>query len=294
MRGHREVAQGIHAHHPQGVELLLHLHGGDLGGDGAARAARYQDGAHERRHLSHHGNPSQIRYIDGGAKLLELVGRLKGHGEAHQEGDEAHDAQGPRADVDALLDDGGAPQGGLADEGGADGEGGVGGHLQEVPEGGTHAEGGAAQGLEHRGGVGGGAFCSVPTRNADRARSAAGLADPRVRVPPPCRAWRHAATRVATMAPSRAATPDRSRASVPPRWRFAFWIERLRALTSPRPRLPPSRRTSPWAPESREMRGASAITGDDGPSRANRQVFAGDKFSRAPGFAGARSREARE
>jgi hypothetical protein len=76
----------IEAKGADGVDLLVHHHGADLGGKGAARAAGDDDGRQQRAELAQEGDAEQIDGIDLGAELAELVGALESHHHADQEG----------------------------------------------------------------------------------------------------------------------------------------------------------------------------------------------------------------
>ena len=78
------------------VDLLRHLHGAELGGEGRAGAAGHDDAGHHRAHLAHHGDADQIGDVDRGAELLELHGADEGEDHADQEADQRDDAAAPR------------------------------------------------------------------------------------------------------------------------------------------------------------------------------------------------------
>ena len=64
------------------VDLLGHLHGAELGGEGGAGAAGHDDGGHQRAHLARHGDADQVGDVDLGAELLELHGADEGEDDA--------------------------------------------------------------------------------------------------------------------------------------------------------------------------------------------------------------------
>ncbi len=82
---------------PQGIDLLVPLHGGDVRRVGAARAPRHDDRRHDRRHFAHHGNADEIGDIYPGAELAELDRADERQNGAHQAIDDGHDDQGTRS-----------------------------------------------------------------------------------------------------------------------------------------------------------------------------------------------------
>jgi hypothetical protein len=98
--GHDQEAHGLETHGRERIELFVHLHGSDLGGEGGAGAGRQQDGGHERSQLSKHGDPQEIRGEDLGPEALHGDGGLEQQDQAQQEAHDGHD--GDRADAGPL------------------------------------------------------------------------------------------------------------------------------------------------------------------------------------------------
>jgi hypothetical protein len=86
----------------QGVDLLVHLHGPQLGGKGPPGAAGHDDAGHDRGHQAHHGNAHQIGHVNLGPEELQLDGADKGQDQPHQKTDEGDDGQG--LDANGLQD----------------------------------------------------------------------------------------------------------------------------------------------------------------------------------------------
>src|ERR1700691_3046099 len=76
-----------------GVDFLVHHHGADLGGEGAARAAGENDRGQEHAQLAQEGDAEQVDGIDLGAELFELGGALIGHYDADEKRKQPHDAE---------------------------------------------------------------------------------------------------------------------------------------------------------------------------------------------------------
>ncbi len=72
-RQHQQLI-GIDARGIQRVDLLVELHGADLGGEGAARAARDDDGGQEHPELAQHADGDEIDHEDLRAEALQLLG----------------------------------------------------------------------------------------------------------------------------------------------------------------------------------------------------------------------------
>jgi hypothetical protein len=70
---------------PDGVDLLVHLHGADLRREGAARAAGDHDRGDEHAHLAQHGDADQVDHIDLAAELAQLIDALVGDHDADQD-----------------------------------------------------------------------------------------------------------------------------------------------------------------------------------------------------------------
>ena len=81
----------IEPHGAQGVDLLAHLHGAELGGIGAARPARDHDGDDQHADLAQHQDADHVDHVLVGAELAEMEEALLGDDAADQERDEQND-----------------------------------------------------------------------------------------------------------------------------------------------------------------------------------------------------------
>src|SRR6185312_767319 len=86
-----------------GVDLLVHLHGADLGGEGAARAAGDDDGGEQYAQLAEHADAYRLDREGLGAELPELLHTLIGDHHADQEAQHADDQQRLDPDLEHLL-----------------------------------------------------------------------------------------------------------------------------------------------------------------------------------------------
>ena len=102
---------GIEPHGAQGVDLLAHLHGAELGRVGAARASRHHDRHDQHADLAQHQDADHVDHVLVGAELAEMEEALLGDDAADQEGDEQHDRHGLPADAVEVVHDGGDAQG---------------------------------------------------------------------------------------------------------------------------------------------------------------------------------------
>ena len=82
---------GIEPHGAQRVDLLAHLHGTELGGVGAARAAGHHDRNDQHADLAQHQDADHVDHVFVGAELAEVEEALLGDDAADQEGDEQDD-----------------------------------------------------------------------------------------------------------------------------------------------------------------------------------------------------------
>jgi hypothetical protein len=80
------------------VDLLVDLHGAELGGEGGPRPPGHDHGRHHGAHLARHPDPDQVGDVDLRPELPQLHGADVGEDHAHQEADQAHDGQRLRAD----------------------------------------------------------------------------------------------------------------------------------------------------------------------------------------------------
>jgi hypothetical protein len=101
---------GVAAHGAERVDLLAHLHGADLGGVGAARAARHHDGDDQHADLPEHEDADHVDHVHVGAELAKVEDALLGDDGADQKGDQEHDGHGLPADPVQLVHEGGEPQ----------------------------------------------------------------------------------------------------------------------------------------------------------------------------------------
>ena len=90
----------IEPHGAQRVDLLAHLHGAELGGVGAARAAGDHDGDDQHADLAQDQNADQVDDVMLGAELAEMEDALLGDDAADQKGDQQDD--GHRLPGDAV------------------------------------------------------------------------------------------------------------------------------------------------------------------------------------------------
>ena len=97
----------VEAHGAQRVDLLAHLHRAELGGVGAARAARDHDGDDQHADLAQHQDADQIDDVVLGAELAEMEDALLRDDRADQEGDQQDDADRLPADAIEVMHDGG-------------------------------------------------------------------------------------------------------------------------------------------------------------------------------------------
>ncbi len=86
------------------VDLLVDLHGADLGGEGAARAAGDDDRGQEDAHLAQDADGDQVDGEDLGAEAAQLIGALIGQHETDEKGDQPHDRQRVEARLLHLTD----------------------------------------------------------------------------------------------------------------------------------------------------------------------------------------------
>ncbi len=82
----------------EGVDLLVDLHGAELGGEGGAGAAGDDDAGHQCADLAHHADGHQVGDEDLRADQLQLVGAEVGEDQADEEADHRDDGQCARAD----------------------------------------------------------------------------------------------------------------------------------------------------------------------------------------------------
>ena len=112
-RGHARQHQHGHrvdAHGGQRVDLLVHLHGADLGGEGRAGAAGQHHRGQQRPELAQQADGDQIGHIQVGAEAAHRHQRLEGQDQPHQHADQQHQRHRPHA---GLV--GGAQQIGAAE-----------------------------------------------------------------------------------------------------------------------------------------------------------------------------------
>ena len=99
-RDHQKI-DGGNSEGGESVDLFVHRHGSELGGEGRARAARHDDAGHHGPHFPGHSEADQVRDVDLGTELAELDGGDEGENQSDQKADQGHDGQGLGA---ALLD----------------------------------------------------------------------------------------------------------------------------------------------------------------------------------------------
>src|SRR5688572_12462318 len=97
----------IHPHGAQRVDLVVQLHGADLGRERAARAAGDDDGGQQHAELAQHRDSDEIDDEDLAAELPELLRADVGDDHRDQEGDQRHDRhRGEARLVDVAHDRG--------------------------------------------------------------------------------------------------------------------------------------------------------------------------------------------
>ncbi len=97
----------VEPHGPQGIDLLAHLHGAELGRVGAAGAAGDHDGHDEDADLPEDEDADEIHDIVVGPELPEVEDALLGDDAADQEGDQEDDADRLPAHAVEMVDRGG-------------------------------------------------------------------------------------------------------------------------------------------------------------------------------------------
>jgi hypothetical protein len=102
-RQHQDL-HGVEADGAHGIDLLVDLHGADLGREGRAGAPGHDDRRQHDRHLAQDADPDQVHGEDLGSELLELIGALIGQHHADQERDQADDRHGVEARPLHLVD----------------------------------------------------------------------------------------------------------------------------------------------------------------------------------------------
>ena len=102
---HDQHLDRIEAHDPQRVDLLAHLHGADLGGEGGARAAGDHDRGQEHAEFAQDEDADEVDDEGRGAELLELEDALLGDDAADQERDQHDDRHAAIGDLLELVDD---------------------------------------------------------------------------------------------------------------------------------------------------------------------------------------------
>ncbi len=91
---HHQQLDRIHAHGAQRVGFLVELHDPDLGGKGAARAARHDDGGQQHAHLAQCRDGHQIDHENIGAETRQLLRAEVGHDHADEKCDQRDDRNG--------------------------------------------------------------------------------------------------------------------------------------------------------------------------------------------------------
>jgi len=89
-----------------GVDFLVDLHGADLGGEGAARAAGDDDRGEQHAQFAEHADADGFHREGLGAELAQLLHALVGDHHADQEGQHADDDQCLDPDLEHLSNDG--------------------------------------------------------------------------------------------------------------------------------------------------------------------------------------------
>ena len=93
----------IEAHGSQRVDFLAHLHGAELGGEGAAGAARHHDGDDQDADFAQHQDADHVDDIDVGAEFAEVEDALLRDDAADQERDQQDDRHRAPADIVELV-----------------------------------------------------------------------------------------------------------------------------------------------------------------------------------------------
>ena len=84
----------IDAQHLHGVDLLVHLHRADLGGEGRGRAAGQQQGGDQHVELAQHRDADQLDGEHLGPELAQQVGAQQADHRADEEGGDGDDRDG--------------------------------------------------------------------------------------------------------------------------------------------------------------------------------------------------------
>ena len=82
---HHEEPHGLEPHRRQGVELLVDLHGADLGGEGGAGAPRKNDRREDGAEFADHDDTDDVRGVGLGAEHRQRLRRLERDDDARQE-----------------------------------------------------------------------------------------------------------------------------------------------------------------------------------------------------------------
>ena len=90
-----EVVDGVGAEDAEGVDLLGHLHGAELGGECGADAAGGDDGRDDRRELASERECEDAADGSVEAEARELAHELDGEGHADEGGGEERDPRAP-------------------------------------------------------------------------------------------------------------------------------------------------------------------------------------------------------
>ena len=101
---------GLDADRVQRVDLFVELHGADLGREGAARAARDDDGGEQHAQLAQHADGDEVDHEDFRAVLARLLRGDVGNDQRDQKGDQRDDRDGGDAGFVDVPRDRGRPQ----------------------------------------------------------------------------------------------------------------------------------------------------------------------------------------
>ena len=88
---HDQHLERVERHHPEGVDLLAHVHRADLGGDRRAGSAGDHDRGHQHAELPQAEHADQIDRIGRGAETRELEDALLGDDRADEKIDQRDD-----------------------------------------------------------------------------------------------------------------------------------------------------------------------------------------------------------
>ena len=97
--GQHEQFNGVQAQGADSIELLVNLHGANVGGERAGGSAGQKDRGQQHPEFPQEGKRHQVHRVNGGAKIVQHGCTQKSHHSAHQKRQQCHDGQGIQAGV---------------------------------------------------------------------------------------------------------------------------------------------------------------------------------------------------